>query len=480
MSANTQNISKDVNTVGNLVNGITKAATSSAEAFSYFLSTRSSYDNSARILYSHVKNGGNLRCMELDGKIPPELSRLMESSGLTNVKACVRKDGHNHYIVLYRGSQEELAKHIRETYLVANRKIFHCRPETLKSFSPSRDLAEYRDLSYAEMRSLQERAVKNGIMFTAGRSRDGSYTAAFRREDHEMSDVLMAGIRQEKEGSGKNLFAYIDASRKEKEDAVNRIVGAKGKKLILGDPSGKVTLYTDKDGIYVERAGKGQGYRFIGRHQSTFERDVCRLVDQMRDPTILDSKEAAEYGERIKENTLDGKQTVMDTREALSKFGYQSIKKLDKETLKERMEKHPEYLRDREMTEAYYKLQRTVDLFHTSQEGVSKDYPKETEKKVFDAEHQVRMEYEFCLNHGDAKVRQAAGQYISGEISMDQAGKFAKDMASDIRKNMDWREPFDIPDYLDINSDNILDDFQKEEFLDYEFRDPAEGGDRVI
>mgnify|MGYP000673161409 FL=1 len=25
---------------------------------------------------------------------------------------------------------------------------------------------------------------------------------------------------------------------------------------------------------------------------------------------------------------------------------------------------------------------------------------------------------------------------------------------------MDWREPFDIPDYLDQNGDNILDEFQ--------------------
>ena len=38
--------------------------------------------------------------------------------------------------------------------------------------------------------------------------------------------------------------------------------------------------------------------------------------------------------------------------------------------------------------------------------------------------------------------------------------QFSEQFNSDIRATMDWREPFDIPDYLDQNGDNILDEFQ--------------------
>ena len=58
------------------------------------------------------------------------------------------------------------------------------------------------------------------------------------------------------------------------------------------------------------------------------------------------------------------------------------------------------------------------------------------------------------------EMRSFASQYMDGSITRDQVLEFSEQFNSDIRATMDWREPYDIPDYLDQNGDNILDDFQ--------------------
>ena len=72
----------------------------------------------------------------------------------------------------------------------------------------------------------------------------------------------------------------------------------------------------------------------------------------------------------------------------------------------------------------------------------------------------VEMAVGNCVRSSSQELRSFASQYMDGSITRDQVVQFSEQFNSDIRATMDWREPFDIPDYLDQNGDNILDEFQ--------------------
>ena len=53
-----------------------------------------------------------------------------------------------------------------------------------------------------------------------------------------------------------------------------------------------------------------------------------------------------------------------------------------------------------------------------------------------------------CVRSSSQELRSFASQYMDGSITRDQVVQFSEQFNSDIRATMDWREPFDIPDYL--------------------------------
>ena len=83
-----------------------------------------------------------------------------------------------------------------------------------------------------------------------------------------------------------------------------------------------------------------------------------------------------------------------------------------------------------------------------------------TKDKKDEARMSVEMAVGNCVRSSSQELRSFASQYMDGSITRDQVVQFSEQFNSDIRATMDWREPFDIPDYLDQNGDNILDEFQ--------------------
>ena len=354
-------------------------------------------------------------------------------------------------------------KQLRTDYLVANHKLFQVDQDTIRRFNAQQEPEKISGLDFAEMSYMKDRAAKNYMLFAAEREKDGRYSIYLRTEDKRIFDSFHAGVMQERNGTGKAVYDYMNIQRKNKEDIVNLVHAANGSKFYISNASGSHVMMINENGAYMERmAGKNPALEFCDRRDPRFERFVCEQVDRMNRPRMFRDQKAENLGKELIDRINRGQKDPMTMQEAQELLKVKELKGLRKEELAKMFKK--EDLNDPEKAEAFYKIQRSIDIMHTKQEGVNMAQPKESEKVAFDAEHEARMSVEMavgnCVRSSSQELRSFASQYMDGSITRDQVVQFSEQFNSDIRATMDWREPFDIPDYLDQNGDNILDEFQ--------------------
>ena len=449
------------------------AAQTSAKAFeavsaaiSYYIETRALQDNNAKSLYLYMKKGGQLKIMECEEK--DTLRSLMKSCDKLGIayKECVlEKDGRESYGIIYAEKNESAMNQLRTDYLVANHKVFQVDQDTIRRFNSYQEPVKIKGLDFAEMSFMKDRAVKNGMLFAAERDKDGSYSIYHRTDDKQVFEVLRAGVLQERNGAGKNIYEYMNVQRKNKEDIVNLVHAANGSKFYLSNFNGTHVMMLDENGAYMERiTGKKPVMEFCDRRDPKFEKFVCEQIDRMNAPRVFRDQKAEIMGKELIDRMKSGQTEPMTLQDAQKVLMIKDIRSLRKEELAKLMKK--EDLNDLHKAEAYYKIQRYIDIMHTKQEGVNMVHPKESEQVAFNAEHEARMNVEIAIGcqgfkaGASGELRSFASQYMDGSITRDQVIQFSEQYNSDIRATMDWREPFDMPDYLDPNNDGILDEFQ--------------------
>lgn len=449
------------------------AAQTSAKAFeavsaaiSYYIETRALQDNNAKSLYLYMKKGGQLKMMECEKK--GTLRSLMKSCDKLGIayKECVlEKDGRESYGIIYAEKNEGAMNQLRTDYLVANHKVFQVDQDTIRRFNSYQEPVKIKGLDFAEMSFMKDRAVKNGMLFAAERDKDGSYSIYHRTDDKQVFEVLRAGVLQERNGAGKNIYEYMNVQRKNKEDIVNLVHAANGSKFYLSNFNGTHVMMLDENGAYMERiTGKKPVMEFCDRRDPKFEKFVCEQIDRMNAPRVFRDQKAEIMGKELIDRMKSGQTEPMTLQDAQKVLMIKDIRSLRKEELAKLMKK--EDLNDLHKAEAYYKIQRSIDIMHTKQEGVNMVHPKESEQVAFNAEHEARMNVEIAIGcqgfkaGASGELRSFASQYMDGSITRDQVIQFSEQYNSDIRATMDWREPFDMPDYLDQNNDGILDEFQ--------------------
>lgn len=449
------------------------AAQTSAKAFeavsaaiSYYIETRALQDNNAKSLYLYMKKGGQLKIMECEEK--DTLRSLMKSCDKLGIayKECVlEKDGRESYGIIYAEKNESAMNQLRTDYLVANHKVFQVDQDTIRRFNSYQEPVKIKGLDFAEMSFMKDRAVKNGMLFAAERDKDGSYSIYHRTDDKQVFEVLRAGVLQERNGAGKNIYEYMNVQRKNKEDIVNLVHAANGSKFYLSNFNGTHVMMLDENGAYMERiTGKKPVMEFCDRRDPKFEKFVCEQIDRMNAPRVFRDQKAEIMGKELIDRMKSGQTEPMTLQDAQKVLMIKDIRSLRKEELAKLMKK--EDLNDLHKAEAYYKIQRSIDIMHTKQEGVNMVHPKESEQVAFNAEHEARMNVEIAIGcqgfkaGASGELRSFASQYMDGSITRDQVIQFSEQYNSDIRATMDWREPFDMPDYLDQNNDGILDEFQ--------------------
>lgn len=449
------------------------AAQTSAKAFeavsaaiSYYIETRALQDNNAKNLYLYMKKGGQLKMMECEEK--DTLRSLMKSCDKLGIayKECVlEKDGRESYGIIYADKNEGAMNQLRTDYLVANHKVFQVDQDTIRRFNSHQEPVKIKGLDFAEMSFMKDRAVKNGMLFAAEREKDGSYSIYHRTDDKQVFEVLRAGVLQERNGTGKNIYDYMNVQRKNKEDIANLVHAANGSKFYLSNYNGTHVMMLDEKGAYMERiAGKKPVMEFCDRRDPKFEKFVCEQIDRMNAPRLFRGQKAEIMGKELIDRMKSGQTEPMTLQDAQKVLMVKDIRSLRKEELAKLMKK--EDLNDLHKAEAYYKIQRSIDIMHTKQEGVNMVHPKESEQVAFNAEHEARMNVEIAIGcqgfkaGASGELRSFASQYMDGSITRDQVIQFSEQYNSDILATMDWREPFDMPDYLDQNNDGILDEFQ--------------------
>lgn len=447
----------------NMVQVSSKAVAAVSAAIGYYIETRALQDDNAKNLYLYMKKGGQLKMMECEEK--DTLRSLMKSCDKLGVayKECVLdRNGKESYGIIYADKNEDTMKQLRTDYLVANHKLFQVDQDTIRRFNSYQEPEKISGLDFAEMSFMKDRAAKNMMMFAAEREKDGSYSIYHRTDDKQVFDIFRAGVSQERNGSGKIIYDYMNIQRKNKEDLVNLVHAANGSKFYLSNGNGTRVMMLNENGAYAERlTGKKTSLEFCDRRDPRFERFVCEQIDRMNSPRLFRDQKAETMGKELIDRVNSGQKEPMTMQEAQRILMIKDLKDLRKEELAKQIKK--EDLDDRQKAEAYYKIQRSIDIMHTKQEGVKMVHPKESEKIAFDAEHEARMNVELALGSkagASEEMRSFASQYMDGSITRDQVLEFSEQFNSEIRATMDWREPYDIPDYLDQNGDNILDDFQ--------------------
>lgn len=408
------------------------AAQTSAKAFeavsaaiSYYIETRALQDNNAKSLYLYMKKGGQLKIMECEEK--DTLRSLMKSCDKLGIayKECVlEKDGRESYGIIYAEKNESAMNQLRTDYLVANHKVFQVDQDTIRRFNSYQEPVKIKGLDFAEMSFMKDRAVKNGMLFAAERDKDGSYSIYHRTDDKQVFEVLRAGVLQERNGAGKNIYEYMNVQRKNKEDIVNLVHAANGSKFYLSNFNGTHVMMLDENGAYMERiTGKKPVMEFCDRRDPKFEKFVCEQIDRMNAPRVFRDQKAEIMGKELIDRMKSGQTEPMTLQDAQKVLMIKDIRSLRKEELAKLMKK--EDLNDLHKAEAYYKIQRSIDIMHTKQEGVNMVHPKESEQVAFNAEHEARMNVEIAIGcqgfkaGASGELRSFASQYMDGSITRD-------------------------------------------------------------
>lgn len=459
-----QNPKGDITEIAHSMESAVQIAGAVTDAFTQYLESRTYVDPNASYLADYINEGGSLRFMTVAQKDFYKLKDLLNKEGVHSVGFKALQDtGEKTLGVIYPRQEEHRALKAREIYLASQKEIFQVNKDVVQEFSGSKELKEYENLSFSEMVALKTRAMYNGLMFASEKNDiTGTYSVFCREEDVNKMDLLWSGVQQEKTGSGKTIYEEQDFSRKEKETLINSVLVNSQTPVLVGNGNGTQALYINKDGLYYEdRRGEHATRKEVSRKEDKlFEKTLCDCVDRIKRPRCIKG-ERAELLSRDMAERKEMSGFTLDS--ALKQFGYKSLKDVRHIKMKK------EQLKDEHAAEAFYVLQRSVDLYRTQQEGASRLHATETDQRIFNTEHQARMDFEFCMNYGGSNSTMAQ-QYIDGDLSMELVQQFSKEHVSDIRKNVVWREPYDMPEYIDRNNDNILDDAQPEVIKGFDMR----------
>lgn len=443
-----------------------KAFEAVSSAIGYYIETRALQDDNAKSLYLYMKKCGQLKMMECEEKDTlRSMMKSCEKLGIAYKECVLEREGKETYGIIFADKNADAMEQLRTDYLAANHRLFQVDLDTVKRFNSNLEPEKITGLDYAEMCFMKDRAVKNGMMFAAEREKDGTYSIYHRADDKQVFDLLRAGVAQERSGIGKEIYDYMNVQRQNKEDIINLVHAANGSQFYLSNYNGTHVMMINADGAYVERlTGRQPVLEYCDRKDSKFERFVCEQIDRMNSPRMFREAKAEVMGKELIDRMKSGQTEPMSMEEAREILKIKDVKDIRKEELVKQIKK--EDLNNRQVAEAYYKVQRSIDIMHTKQEGVNMVHPKESEKIAFDAEHEARINVEIAVGckisgkGSSEQIRSFASQYMDGSITRDQVLEYSEQFNSDIRATMDWREPFDMPDYLDQNGDNILDEFQ--------------------
>lgn len=231
-----QDPKRDMMNTMNVIDASARAAGAVASAIGYYIETRALQDNNAKTLYNYMKKGGQLKMMECEEK--ETLRSLMKSCDKLGIayKECVfDRNGKESYGVIFADKNEDAMKQLRTDYLVANHKLFQVDQDTIRRFNAQQEPEKISGLDFAEMSYMKDRAAKNYMLFAAEREKDGRYSIYLRTEDKRIFDSFHAGVMQERNGTGKAVYDYMNIQRKNKEDIVNLVHAANGSKFYISN-----------------------------------------------------------------------------------------------------------------------------------------------------------------------------------------------------------------------------------------------------
>ena len=306
-----QDPKRDMMNTMNVIDASARAAGAVASAIGYYIETRALQDNNAKTLYNYMKKGGQLKMMECEEK--ETLRSLMKSCDKLGIayKECVfDRNGKESYGVIFADKNEDAMKQLRTDYLVANHKLFQVDQDTIRRFNAQQEPEKISGLDFAEMSYMKDRAAKNYMLFAAEREKDGRYSIYLRTEDKRIFDSFHAGVMQERNGTGKAVYDYMNIQRKNKEDIVNLVHAANGSKFYISNASGSHVMMINENGAYMERmAGKNPALEFCDRRDSRFERFVCEQVDRMNRPRMFRDQKAENLGKELIDRINRGDRT---------------------------------------------------------------------------------------------------------------------------------------------------------------------------
>ena len=448
MQTNEQNPRGTIKSMLDAANLVAKGS-ESLMAMIQYLNLRKEYNTKALDLYKSAQQNGSLGFLTVSGADAKGLTDAMRAHGINCMACKYGGEEEDRIAIIYGLEQAKEVSFVRDVYLAAQKKVVHVDKEVLSMFIKEPDVREKRGLSYAELNSIKDRAHLSKTMFATEHNKDGTYTIFYRGEDQKKFDMYFAGMQKEKEGSGKNVFKQEDYDREEREEAVNRVMGDPDKPHFYGSRNGYAAIYVTKEGYYFEKEGQKPAKEFVSRADPYFAEKLCKCFDQMYDIRGVHDQ-AEELGEAMKNEILHGKKDVCRVKDALGRFGYKNLKEVNEVDLDNKFKMH---IKDNdigpEITEAYYRLKRSVSLYNTVRDGYARPYVSQNEKQLYTAEHEVRMAFERCINTNSTVYRNEAEQYMSGDMGYDEVKEFVdqhKEEIDEILKGRKWSEPYDMPD----------------------------------
>ena len=451
-----------------------KAASATFDALIRFLESRSFANREAKILSDYVKNGGQLGCMVINPSVMKDFKQMLQDERIASVGIRFEQDdGSTRNGIIFQKKDQEKVEELRERLLASKHLIFNISRANLTSLAKDHELHVYHELSYAEMCNLKERLVQNQVMFSSEKKGTDRYIIYVRKEDKDSADIMYAGVRKERAGSGKNIYKAMDHERNNRQEAVDKVLADKDATFIIGNYSNKKTLYVDKQGLWYEQEGSMPKREFISRKDEQFEQKLCDFIDRIRNPRVIQKEMDREDEFRFKEkfdNSPD-RENVMQMKNALNLYGYKNLKELEQVTyIKKPVERMQELgnrdLKGREMYEAAYcRLITAMALCHTEKDK-GYIFVSEAEREAFKADQELHKQYEYCLVRGYDGKCSMAEKYKEETLTKEEMEKDIQHIqkekhftVDDMRRAVIWREKYEMPEYVDKDRDGIIDEF---------------------
>lgn len=474
--ADARDVNKASNTTVKSVDMASRAFSATAEAVLRFLESRSFANREAKILADTVRKGGQLGCMTMDPVYLKDFKHMLQDEGIASVGIKFEQEnGETRNGLIFRKEDQQRVEELREKFLASRHLLFNISKDNLTALAKDRELHEYSGLTYAEMCNMKERLGQNQVMFAAKKNDMNDYSIYVRKEDKDMADLMRSGVKQEKEGTGKKIYEQMDHEREKRQNAINQIMADKDTSFLVGNYKNSKTLYVDKEGLWYEQEGTFAKRKFVSRNSEEFEKELCDCMDRIRDPQITRKEFNVLEARLFKQNFTDpDKNDVLEMEKAMKLYGFRNRKDLEKATeLKSPDEKMKDLGRQsekdrKEFEAAYSRVRAAIDLAHTEKDK-GHIFVSEAEREAFNAEQEIRKQYEYCVIRGYEGKGSMAEQYKEESMDKDKMEKAVEHIqeekhftVDDMRRNVVWREKYEMPDYVDKDKDGVFDEFDQD------------------